>query len=220
MNTTVDQQQTIYTVDAEHGRLRLVVLVVFLVAWAITFAIFSSIIQSTGLNVIALLISMGIAFALATLVERQLKQRFPSGRTVVVDSTGVKLMRNGQLEQEMPANLAVNQLFWRFIIRKRARVPKGWSMLACALTHEDKYLTVYTFMSPAHLDNYPGTQTFIELVKQQPQNRTDLRAGGEQRRLYDAESHRYNEGAEMSVDDFKRYVGQIATQFPEWMPIQ
>ena len=220
MNSTADQSTT-YHVDAEHGRLRLVVLLLFLGVWLISYFIFANLVVSNGLNLIAVVFSFAVAYVVTNLVEKQLKTRWPSGRTITVDSEGVRLARSGQQEQEMRADQAVNQLYWRFTVRKRSRVPKGWLMYACALEHEEKHLTVYTFLPPSSVEDYDRARLFTPLTgKKDAPGRTDLRLAGEQRRLRDAENYRWLNGAEMSADDFKRYVEQLHSQFPEWSPLQ
>jgi hypothetical protein len=220
MNSTAEPP-TIYHVDAEHGRLRLVVLLVFIGAWVLSYFIVSRLVESGGLSLIAVVVSFAIAYILTNQIEKQLKRRWPSGRMVVVDGDGVRLMRNDQPEQEMRADQAVNQIYWRFTVRKRSRVPKGWLMYACALEHEERHLTVYTFLPPSSVDDYERAKQFTALTgKKDAQGRTDLRLAGEQRRLRDAENYRWLNGAEMNADDFKRYIEQLHTQFPEWSPIE
>ena len=54
--------------------------------------------------------------------------------------------------------------------------------------------------------------------KSEDDAREDLRLAGEQRRLRDAENHRWMFGAEMTPTDFITYITRLKTQFPEWMP--
>lgn len=218
---SVAEQSTTYHVDAEHGRLRLVVLLVFIGAWVLSYFIVSRLVESASLNLIAIVASFAVAYILTNQIEKQLKLRWPSGRMLIVDRDGVRLMRNGQQEQEMRADQAVNQLCWRFTVRKRSRVPKGWLMYACALEYEERHLTVYTFLPPSSVDDFSRAKQFTALSgKKESQGRADLRLAGEQRRLRDAENYRWLNGAEMTVDDFKRYIEQLHTQFPEWSPIE
>lgn len=219
--SSIVNSPTIYPVDPEHGRLRFAVFVLFFVAWFISFIILSVVIKSEGLNILAILLSLAIAYGLVYLIDKQLKQRWPSGRTVSVDHTSVTLAKNGQTEQEMRADQVVNPMYWRFVVRKRSRVPKGWLMCACALEYEERHLTVYTFMSPDAFKTYSREAWFTLLEgKKDTDGRTDLRLAGEQRRLREAENYRWMNGAEMSPDDFQRYVEQISTQFPEWTPLR
>ena len=219
--TTLTNATTSYPVDAEHGRLRLVVLFLFIATWIISFILLSSLIQSAGLNILAILVSFVIAYGISTLAERQLKTRWPSGRSVTVDDSGVKLVKRGQVEQEMRVDQAVSPIYWNFIVRKRSRVPKGWLMCACALTNEEEHLTVYTFMAPKDFEQYNRAEWFTLLAgKKETEGKTDLRLAGEQRRLREAENYRWLNGAEMTKDEFERYVEQISTQFPEWAPLR
>ncbi|MFN8450305.1 MAG: hypothetical protein U0521_17390 [Anaerolineae bacterium] len=84
-------------------------------------------------------------------------------------------------------------------------------MLACALQFESSYLTVYTFMSPSHESFSLSAGQFKKLIsqrkgKREDDMREDLRLAGEQRRLRDAENHRWMYGAEMTPSDFTTYL--------------
>lgn len=204
--------------------MRLAVVLTFIAVWMVSFVIFSMVIPNVGLSLLAVLIGFGVAYAVTALLERFLKTRWPSGRFVQVDRDGVKLQKKATLQQEMLSEDPVLTLFWSFKISKRARVPKGWSMLACALEHEGQYLTAYTFMSPAQVEGYEMATQFKKLIakrkgKSEDDAREDLRVAGEQRRLRDAENNRWMFGAEMTPPDFMTYITRIKTQFPEWMPV-
>jgi hypothetical protein len=217
----VVEQHTAYPVDVELGGQRLFVPFIFIALWIIGYFVFAAIIPGAGLNLIAIALGFGVAYGVTTLAERMMKQRWPSTRAVIVADDGVRLMRKGKLEQEMRADQPINQIWWRFTISRRSRVSKGWYMLACALEHEDNYLTVYTFVPPKEFEQFHRAQAFPQLATQkEPSRKTDLRLAGEQRRLRDAERHRWIHGAEMSADDFKRFVEEVHSRFPEWTPIQ
>lgn len=217
----VAERQTVYPVDVELGGQRILVPVIFISMWIAGYFVAASVIRGIGLNLLAILIGGVIAYGITTLAERQMKRVWPSGRAVTVDDNGVQLMRKGQLEREMRADQAVSQLWWRFTVSRRSRVSKGWFMLACALEHEGTHLTVYTFIPPKDFEQYHRAKAFSQLAnKKDIPGRTDLRLAGEQRRLRDAESRRWANGAEMTADDFKRYIEEINSRYPEWMPIQ
>ncbi len=97
-------------------------------------------------------------------------------------------------------------------------------MLACALEFENKSLTVYSFMSPAQVENFSMASQFKKLIAQRKGKkdepvREDLRLAGEQRRLRDAENFRWLAGVEMTPADFETYITRLKTQYPEWMPV-
>lgn len=224
MNALTLQDSVTIPVDREHGALRLAVVVIFVAAWAVSFIVLSAVIPNEGFSLLAVLVGFGIAYGVTALTERVLKTRWPSGRVVEVDKGGVKLMLRGKLQQEMMSEDPVSTVLWTFKISKRARVPKGWSMLACGLEYEGQYLTVYTFMSPSQLEGYEMAEQHKKLIakrkgKSDADAREDLRVAGEQRRLRDAENNRWMFGAEMTPPDFITFVSRIKNQFPEWMPV-
>jgi hypothetical protein len=214
--------QTIYHVDREHGSMRFIVLVIFILSWIIVGMLVSAIIRNEGLSLLAIIIGFAAAYVITAVAERQLKRRWISGRKVEVSTDAVRLYKRGQLESEMRADRAVEPLYWRFQIKKRARIPKGWWMYACGLESDSDYLVAYTFLSPAQAEQYGGNEQFklLQTKKdQQSAENVSLRLAGEERRLRAAEEFRWVSGAEMNSDDFMRYLEQLNTQFPEWQPL-
>lgn len=222
--STPSQSPLTFSVDQEHGALRFGVFTVFIITWVIGYFVFNSLIANDGLNLIAIGLGFGLAYVVTNVSERYLKRSWPSGRKVEVGAEQVQLSKRGTVEQTMTTEQAVGALFWTFEIRKRTRVPKGWSMLACALRDDEDYLAVYTFMSPKQLETYESAGLFKKLTSRRDKQgqaslREDVRLAGEQRRLIEAEEYRWMNGAEMSPDDFISYVETIKRRFPEWMPI-
>jgi hypothetical protein len=222
---------TRFPVDREHSALRLTVLGAFIAAWVVGFLVFSALISSqSGLNLLAVILAFGVAYAVTFVLERTLKGRWSSGRVLEVDADGVRLLRHGTAEAEARAGDGVQVLHWRFEITRRARVPKGWSMLALGLSHNERALTVYTFVSPKQLEDLSEAERYVRLIprkeqkptarSQQTSLRTDLSSAGEQRRLMDAEAQRWMNGGEMLFDDFLSYTRLVDERFPEWQPLE
>jgi hypothetical protein len=223
VNTEAVENTLVIPVDREHSAMRLAIVLTFIAVWIVGFIIFSYLIPNEGFSLLAVLLGFALAYGVTALLERYLKTRWPSGRVVQVDKDGVKILYKSKQQHEMLSEDPVNTHFWTFKISKRARVPKGWSMLACALEYENEYLTVYTFMSPNQLSTLESADDFKKLIakrkgKSQDDAREDLRIAGEQRRLRDAENHRWMFGAEMTPNDFITYITRLKTQFPEWIP--
>ncbi len=220
MNSQALDQSLTFPVDKEHGGIRLVIILSFIGVWIVSFVLFNVLISNTGVNLLAVIVSFALAYGVTAVLEMVLKRRWPSGRVVQVTSGGIKLVKRGQLQAEILSEDPASVLLWSFTISKRARVPKGWSMLACALEYENQYLTVYTFMSPTQLETYDLADKFTKLTPKRKNDkadvRDDLRLAGEQRRLRDAENYRWLAGSEMIPDDFITYINQIRAQFPEW----
>ncbi len=220
MNSQALDNSLTFPVDKEHGGIRLVIILSFIGVWIVSFMVFNLLVSNSGVNLLAVILSFALAYGATAALEMVLKRRWPSGRVVQISADGARLLKKGNLQAEIMSEDPASTLLWSFQISKRARVPKGWSMLACALEYENQYLTVYTFMSPAQVASYELAGQFTKLTakrkKDQPDVRDDLRLAGEQRRLRDAENYRWLAGAEMVPADFITYISQIRAQFPEW----
>lgn len=215
-----------YPVDREHGGLRLAVLLAFLGGWVGGGLLLSALITASGLNLLAILGGFVIGYLCSLLAERVLKPRWRSGREIQVGDDAVRLLRRGVAEAEMRHDQPVELLAWRFEIRKRARIPKGWSMLALALESDSQFLVAYTFLSPQALQALPDRDHFRPLAPRSERKRgaaspdaPSLRLAGEERRLRAAEEVRWAMGAEMTPEDFAAYRAQLAARYPEWAPI-
>jgi len=215
MTFSTQQQQLPLSipVDQEHGGLRLVIAIFFLVVLVISFISISAFVPAQGLNLAAGLGGLLLAAAATYILEQQLKRRWQSGRVVRLDADGVALMRKQAASIQLPVTPEVQRLRWHFVINRRTRVPKGWHMVALALAEEDTYLTVFTLVSPEDYKALDPDGAFIRL-KKQDDNEKSLRLAGEQRRLHKAESMRWHEGVEMSLDDFKTYNEHIERLYP------
>jgi hypothetical protein len=222
--TTSSSASLTIPVDAEHSGIRGVVLLAFVVLIVVAFVIANNALPANGLNLLAMLIAFVVSGAVTVVLERILKRVWSSGRAIILESDRVVLSKRGVTEQEMRADQPVQTLFWRFEVQKRTRIPKGWSMLGCALENDGEYLIAYTFVSPDALNTIERRDRFRRLISRkdaegQKTAREDMRLAGEQRRLREAEAHRWNFGAEMTADDFTIYLTELETRFTEWMPI-
>ncbi len=220
-SNTLDNSPTLsYPVDAEHGGIRLSVVLVFVVTWIVTYLLLNVLIASEGLNIIAMFGSFVVTAIITQQLERLLRSRWPSGRRVDITPEHIRIMKGNQLQESIDADKQVNVLLWRFKIKRRSRVPKGWFMVACALEQDDIYLPVYTFLSPEDNEKLkvPTHFTLLTSAKESGEAKTDLRLAGVQRRLHTAESARWMSGAEMNQDDFVNYVKQLQEHYPQWMP--
>jgi hypothetical protein len=211
----------ILPVDREHMGIRFGLVGFYAVFWVITFVIVSTLIPSEGPNIIAVLIAFVAAAVGIRLIDPILKERWPSGRTVEVDAKGVRIRKRGAVESEVQSDQTANILLWRFKIPRRGRMPKGWSVVACAVEQNNVYLPIYAFASPEQMERINQIARFVELVKssnsQAGNSSESLRVAGEQRRLRLAEEHRWNDGAEMTVEDFTAFVTQMTSRYPLWL---
>jgi len=148
------------------------ILLFFFMSWLIIGVIAGILIPSEGLSLLAVLVGFGGAYGLTALAERRLKRHWSSGRVLQVQHDGVRLTKRGTLESDMPAAGTVSTLLWRFQVKKRARIPKGWWMFACALEHEQQYLVAYTFLPPAQAEVCPSADQCKTLLGKLPYTAT------------------------------------------------
>lgn len=202
-------------VDREHGGLRAVIFLLFIGLAVILFLAINALVPARVINLIALLGALIGAAAITYVVEQQLKLRWKSGKSIKIDLNGVTLFSARDGDIQIPLQRDVQLLRWRFKIARRARVPKGWYMVATALQHNDDSLAVYTLMSPDAYEVFDPAGRFTKLEKPDKKQTggDSLRLAGEQRRLHRAESIRWHEGAEMTNEDFMLYVEQVERLF-------
>jgi hypothetical protein len=224
MENSLEKPALNFHVDPEHGALRLSIIGIFVGLWVITFFVLILLVPAEGANLIALVVGFVIAAIVSRQIENTLRARWPSGRLLVSDENRIALLLKDVVEFEIATSEPMSILLWRFRIRRRTRVPKGWHVVACAIEQEDTYLPVYTFMSPQDADALNGHIRFPALMTeketQQPAGHQDsLRTAGEQRRLRKAEQYRWASGAEMTNDDFRQFLEHLNEQFPQWMSV-
>jgi hypothetical protein len=210
-------------VDNEHGALRLSVVAIFIVIWVITYMIANSLISSEGFNLVALIAAFAVSGIVARASEQALQKSWPSGRSVQMDDSGVRILSKGNVQIQIDTSEPFSILLWRFQTNRRSRVPKGWYVIACALEQDDNYLTVYSFAAPAQAEILQQHIRFATLTSEKDGSAKDtrqdsLRVAGEQRRLRLAETFRWNSGAEMALPEFEQFLDRINGQFSQWMP--
>lgn len=208
-----------YAVDREHNALRFGVAALFVIICVVTFVVINAALPSAGFNIIAGIIAVVVAAIAGRFIEPLLKTRWPSGRKVEVDSQGVRLTSRDKLQVEAKSTEDAVVLRWRFVIPRRSRMPKGWFVVACAIVQDDSYLPVYAFASPQQAETLSQITRFSDLTSSKDSSKSggdSLRVAGEQRRLRLAEQHRWNDGAEMTFEDFEHLVAHLNTHFALW----
>lgn len=214
-----------YPLDPEHWKLRAAVLGAFFATGFVVMVLISALFPSPTLNLLGVIAAIVAGYLGSALAERTLKGRWHSGRALQVSTDSLRLMRGGIVEQEVPLTTTVTPLRWKFRISKRARVPKGWWMYACSLAGEGEQITVYTFLPPEEAETFARDGQFSRLLNKKERGKTavdapqNLRQAGEERRLREAEEHRWLAGAEMTPRDFMDFLDRMDRYFEEWAPI-
>lgn len=159
---------------------------------------------------VAIVAAIGAAFA----GERLVKGRWTSGRELMFNGEYLVLRDRKQPERVIAWNSRVNLLTWRFVISRRGRIPKGYYCLALQLVQDEDLVTVYTFCDPKRVDDIEENEAFTPLASRKVLNdeRLNMRAAGQQRRLLQAEDERWQHGAEITVDDFVTLWNHVRQQ--------
>lgn len=205
-------------VDPEHGLLRLIVMLTFIISGIGSYLLLNIVLgQIPFINLIAIGLAIAIAMLTTRAVESGMKRRWPSGRYFEIAGDKLRLGSGSRVSREIDGSQHVNVMAWRFTITKRTRVPKGWYVVALAMMQDDLYLPLYTFISPEDFEAMPLSEHFTVLTPTKSKEQGDLRLAGQQRRLRTAEYARWNEGAELTKLDFDQVVATLREKFPIWM---
>ncbi len=217
---TKEIESHVFQVDPEPGSLRMVLMGILLVGVIGGYIIVSAIFGIAGCNLVGIFGGLAIGAISMHLSERFFKPRWSANRTLNASYTAIELRDNGKVNFSVDPTQETEILFWRFEIKRRHRVPKGWYVVALALEQRRLYLPVYTLVSPEHFNEMEQAYRFSVLrnkKEREDETRTNLRIAGQHRRLMAAESFRSVDGREMSFDDFKTFLRWLEDYFPEWM---
>lgn len=200
-------------VDAEHNGKRAAGCAVILAGFFVPLILISLLIEQGWF--VGILVGLAVAAGAATITERVLRHRWPSGRVVTIEPTQIAIVRNQQPEYALEPHQQVNALLYHFVVKRGTRIKKGWHVVVLALEQDDTLVPFYSFASPEQFEALEDRALFRTLEK--TDNET-LKGSGVMRRMLEAESYRNAYGAEMTLDQFVGVVDQLQEQFPQWMP--
>jgi hypothetical protein len=210
-------------VDTEHFGIRFLVPVLVIgIAVAFHFVALSVLDSLVDFNVQCLVLPLDalMLFLSAYVVERILKAVLPSRRSATLNDEALALSdarRSPPEVRQMVWDRMVNVQAWRFVVRRRTRVPKGWICMAVHLLQDETEIILYTFMAPEAAEKVPGYPNFVRLrPRRETESNTDLHAVAQQRRLLKLEDARWHDGAEIGPDDFRALLAYLERHVPDW----
>lgn len=207
-----------FQVDKEHSGIRMVGCLTFLIGAVVSFLIINTIFPNGGLIVIGAALALAVALTYAA--DYLSKTYWPSNRAIQFVDDIILLVNGKQIQGEIDAGANVNLLQWHFEAKRHPRVPKGWYVVANALEQDGDYIVSYSIASPADFEALPLSR--LSKKYQRKRNKKgesrDLREAGDMRRIVQAEFHRGELGAEMSLDDYQAYLDYLADTYTSWMP--
>lgn len=197
------------SVDREHGGLRLAIAVIFIFLVIVSFIVLNLLIPANTLNLLALIGALVIGGVITNIFEQQLKQRWPSGKTLILSESEIALQKIAHTRFTAANTEKATTHRWAFQIQKRTRVPKGWYMVAVAIEKDDDTLAIYTLLPPEAYHTLNEDESFIVLSKSADIPTDDMRLAGKQKRLQEMEAIRWQMGVEASPEDFETVLQHI-----------
>lgn len=206
-------------VDPEHLGIRVTVpLMAFggfvLVVWLGPVLLALLNLDSSVLRGLVIPLAVVAAIGAAFVGERVIKGRWSSGREILFDDDYLVLRDRKASERVISWGNRVNMMAWRFVVARRGRIPKGYYCLALQLVQDEDVITVYAFCDPKVVDDIEESGSFTPLASRKVLNdeRLNMRAAGQQRRLLQAEDERWRTGAELTLDDFVTLWAHVRDQ--------
>lgn len=225
MTHTVLQDARHIRVDTEHFAIRFSVPVVAIgltiLAHLVGMSVFGRVLgDNLDPACVVVPLDVGVFLGLAYGVERLLKRVMPSRRSAVLTGEALTITDGRKRPPKVTSvhwDRAVNVLAWRFVVKRRTRVPKGWSCMAVQLLQDEDAVILYTFMPPDQAEKVAGYDRFVRLrPRRETESNTDLRAVAEQRRLLKLEDQRWEDGAEIAREDFAALLFMVEQRVSGW----
>jgi hypothetical protein len=184
---------------------------------------------------VSLSCALGLVLALAVSagLEAWLKRAWPSGRSLILEENSIRIHDKSDAEQIMRRTDGLAQLRWQFSLQgyrrggREKRLPKKWLCLACQLQQEGTRLIVHSYMplqkAQTWLDNDDLRHKFHEIYPDdvyesslgsrlgaptRPTISNEVLAGSDGR-YWLAERHRWDEGFELTPDDFATFMDYL-----------
>ncbi|MAT97268.1 MAG: hypothetical protein CL608_09015 [Anaerolineaceae bacterium] len=228
--------------DQEHAGLRTAVFVLLFISFILAFfgirALLTAL-SDAGTPDYAFVASCGgalpLALGLVWVVEKLMKQYWPSGRAVVLTQDGVQTKAEGAEPIKLDAANDVEPTAWHFDMRgwqrggRERRLPRTWLCLAVELKAEKKQISVYTYMPSQQADSWLDAENGrIQFHKISPKDVYDnsirSRMSGPSRpeipaavltgadgKYWLAERRRWTEGFELPPKEFEQFMDHIQT---------
>lgn len=159
-------------------------------------------------------------FVGSIIVERLLKRAFPSRRGATLSPESLVVTderKKPPFVVRIDWDQAVNVRAWRFTVGRKGHVPRGWFCMAVQLLQDEKDVILYSFMKEKEAEELPGYAQFVRLrPRKETLSNTDLRTVADQRRLLKLEDARWEDGGEITKEDFAALMAQMHTVLSDW----
>jgi hypothetical protein len=239
MTQTKTTPVTLYA-EQEHAGIRAIVVLSIIVSYIFCFWLINTLgqllperIASLGF-VLACLLSAPFAVGITWVLERWLKQVWHSGYKLTLQNDGFTVTQpeTGQMVFNLDQNYL--NLNWYFKLAgykkggRERRVPEKWLCLCCQVQQDEDRVIVYTFAPPKKTAVYQENESLsfeklrpIDIYETHYKNRFSPPSrpnklppeviSGKNGRYWLAEQRRWQEGLELTFDDFETFLAFLQT---------
>jgi hypothetical protein len=224
----------VINVDPEHTGLRFAIILIlfaalvasyFLVRWMLQ--LLAPELGSPG--ILACFGALPLSLLLGWVAENLLRRSWHSGRRLLLDGEQLRLDRPEAADVTLHVDEPLQQLWWTFSLSdyprggRERRMPKSWRCVAGQLLQDGTRIIPFCFAPPARVEAWEDLQEF-QLLKPGEVYDTSLTArlsgparpelpaeivAGEQGRFWLAERNRWQEGVELTPDDFELLLRRL-----------
>lgn len=180
-----------------------------------------------------------IALGTIWLVETVLKRTWHSGQRIELDEREIKIVNRVERDMRLKWSDDVVSRHWTFgmigysRVGREKRLPKNWVCLASQVQNSDRRIIVYTYLAKQKAEEYLNgevggfnyfqldpTQVYETSIRSRigPPIRPDLPSEiltGENGRYWLSEKRRWEQGHEVTPEDYATFVQYVAEFAPE-----
>jgi len=229
--------------DPEHGGLRFAVLATFLVSFFILFIILAIFLRSLSGSLVSefyfalsCLGAIPLSIAAAGIVEYVAKQRWHSGRSLVVGGEGIVATVDPEKEQRYSWDGHMSVIKWYFRLGgyrrggRERRIPADWLCFCCQVQQDEDRFVIFSYMPEEKAGQFIEDKRFHELRPGDfyedsafrrwltPPNRPDIPTkvlAGKEGHFWLAERRRWTKGMELEIMDFVRFMEVVKQRVVE-----
>jgi hypothetical protein len=232
MTSSTAHEPIVLNADPEHAGLRVTVLAVLAIALAAGFFALRSLLREaapglTAPSILACGGSIPLALALGAGVEAILKRTWTSGKRLLLEHEKLSLQWPDERDVVLELGQTVNETWWHFPLAgyrrggRERRVSDRWHCVAGQLQQEGSRIIAFTFVPPQRMEAWQALRSFYRLQPSEvydnslqsrlegpvrPEIPTAVIAG-ESGRYWLAERHRWQQGIELTPEDFETLLG-------------
>lgn len=226
--------------EQEHAGIRAAVVLSMVISYLFCFGFINILSQllperiaSLGF-VVACLLSFPLAIGITWILERWLKRIWHSGNSLTLQNEKIHVSQRHKNNMDFDLDNNFSNLNWYFKLAgykrggRERRVPDKWICLACQIQQDEYRLVIYTFAPPkktaVYQDEHPlqfeklspgdiyeshGVGRFAPPTR--PNKLPTDVISGKNGRYWLAEQRRWQEGLELTFDDFETFLNYLQT---------